>query len=58
MLVISEYQEALGLYTEAIEVYPPPSDEDDQLAICFANRAACYSKQVCGSGKREKSGID
>ena len=46
LFFFSDYQTALDFYTEAIEACPP-SDNDDHLAICFANRAACNSKQVC-----------
>lgn len=39
-----EYEEAIGLYSEALQVYP--EDYSNERAVCHANRAACHVKMV------------
>lgn len=40
----ADYSEAVGYYTEALKVYPP--DCKQEIAVCYANRAACHLKLV------------
>ncbi len=42
--VFSDTEKAIELYSEAIKLYP--SECNDELAICYANRAACNIKLV------------
>jgi len=40
----ADYSEAVGYYTEALKMYPP--DCKQEIAVCYANRAACHLKLV------------
>ena len=39
-----EYLKAVEYYSEALKVYPSPCEHE--IAVCHANRAACYVKMV------------
>lgn len=43
----ADYHRAIELYTEAVAGYP--SDSGQELAVCYANRAACHMKLVCNN---------
>lgn len=45
LYLLIEYTEAVQCYTAAIEQYPS-SGYAHEVAICYANRAACHLKLV------------
>ena len=39
-----DYEKAVELYSEALTVYP--TESTNEIAICYANRGACFIKLV------------
>ena len=44
IVCLSDYDQAIELYSEALKLYPTSCEHE--VAVCCANRAACHMKKV------------